>query len=346
MINLGEKIRELRKKKGLTQEQLAGALSISPQAVSKWENSDSYPDTEMLPILAGFFGVSLDILFGYNASTLNEEIEKIKEDAGKYFYNDQKRYVEIIKNALKEYPGNEELLFCLLNIYTGYDFVPIDGSDHLDEALEIANKILAESTDYPTICWTKERQAGIFLKKGEYDHAKAIYESLPHPDDIPTRNETIAYMLSGRDKLDAAIYFRNGSIENLYIACEKEGDAWFTMDEHPEVKFRDYAPEDYIPQAMKCYCKALAVLELFLHTEYEGQNQYMWAGMQTFHWYFHQKIASCHKKLGQIAECEAEIKEAYRIISTAWNDFEEKRDHYMEPFNQYLKNYDLAEYIK
>ena len=37
MINLGNKIRALRKKKGITQEQLAGALNMSPQAVSKWE---------------------------------------------------------------------------------------------------------------------------------------------------------------------------------------------------------------------------------------------------------------------------------------------------------------------
>lgn len=346
MINFGVKIRELRKKKGLTQEQLAGALNISPQAVSKWENNDSYPDTEMLPVLAGFFGVSLDILFGYNVSDRKNQIKKISEDARDYFYSDQKKYVEIIKNALKDYPGNEELLFHLLNIYANYDFLPIDGSDHTDEALEIADKILAESADYSLVCWTKERQAGIYLKKGEYDKAKALYESLPYSDDIPTRNKSCAFMLSGRDKLNSAIWFRNESIQDLYIACEKEGEAWFTMDQHPEVTFRDYTPEDYIPEAMKCYRKALAVLELFLHREYEGQSQYMWAGMQTFHWCFHQRIAACHKKLGQIKECEAEIEEAYRIVSTAWDDFDENREHYMGPFNQYLKDYDLAEYTR
>lgn len=346
MLYLGNKIRELRKKKGLTQEQLAGALNISPQAVSKWENNDAYPDTEMLPVLANFFGVSLDILFAYNVRERKEKIEKISENASQYFYSDQKRCVEIIKTALNDYPGDESLLFDLLNIYANFDFLPIDGCDHINEALEIADKILSETTDYPTICWTKERQAGIYLKKGDYEKAKSLYESLPYPDDIPTRNHSIAFMLSGKDKLDGAIWFRNGSIENLYIACEKEGDAWFTMDQHPEVKFRDYSPADYIPEAMKCYRKALAVLELFLHREYEGQRQYMWDGMQTFHWYFHQKIAACHKKLGDIRECEREINEAYRIITSAWDDFDEKRDYYMKPFHQYLKDYDLAEYIR
>ena len=40
-INIGNKIRELRKKKGITQEGLASVLSVSPQAISKWESGDS-----------------------------------------------------------------------------------------------------------------------------------------------------------------------------------------------------------------------------------------------------------------------------------------------------------------
>ena len=77
MINLGNKIRELRKKKGITQEQLAIALSISPQAVSKWEMGTGYPDISILPVIAGYFGVSLDTLFNYDAKTLEERITEI-----------------------------------------------------------------------------------------------------------------------------------------------------------------------------------------------------------------------------------------------------------------------------
>ena len=52
-----------RKELGLTQEQLAQKMNVSPQAVSKWENS-SYPDSELLPELAKNLDVSLDYLFG------------------------------------------------------------------------------------------------------------------------------------------------------------------------------------------------------------------------------------------------------------------------------------------
>jgi transcriptional regulator with XRE-family HTH domain len=84
-INLGLKIRELRKKKGITQEALASALSVSPQAVSKWESGLTYPDMSIIPIIAGYFEVSLDTLFDYDLKEIKSKIKKIIKDANIYF---------------------------------------------------------------------------------------------------------------------------------------------------------------------------------------------------------------------------------------------------------------------
>ena len=62
-MNLGNKIRELRRANNLTQEQLATSLNITAQAISKWEMGASYPDMTMIPTLAAFFKVSLDTTF-------------------------------------------------------------------------------------------------------------------------------------------------------------------------------------------------------------------------------------------------------------------------------------------
>ena len=51
-MSIGSKIRELRKKKGVTQEQLANSLHISFQAVSKWENNIAMPDITLAPVIA------------------------------------------------------------------------------------------------------------------------------------------------------------------------------------------------------------------------------------------------------------------------------------------------------
>ncbi|MBE6687314.1 MAG: helix-turn-helix transcriptional regulator [Ruminococcaceae bacterium] len=62
---IGNKIKDLRKKQNLTQEQLAEQLNVSAQAVSKWENGTNLPDITVLPELADCFGVTIDELMGY-----------------------------------------------------------------------------------------------------------------------------------------------------------------------------------------------------------------------------------------------------------------------------------------
>ena len=66
MINIGINIKNFRKAKGLTQEQLAELLCVSTAAVSKWELQKSYPDITLLPQLALIFGTSIDQLYGNN----------------------------------------------------------------------------------------------------------------------------------------------------------------------------------------------------------------------------------------------------------------------------------------
>ncbi len=76
-INISKNIADLRKKKGITQEELASALSVSPQAVSKWETGTSQPDTLMLPLIADYFGVSIDYLYYGMDMTYGEVYEKV-----------------------------------------------------------------------------------------------------------------------------------------------------------------------------------------------------------------------------------------------------------------------------
>ena len=61
-MSIGDKIKELRIKKGITQEELATKLNISTQAVSKWENG-GYPDLDLVPEIANYFNVTTDFLF-------------------------------------------------------------------------------------------------------------------------------------------------------------------------------------------------------------------------------------------------------------------------------------------
>ena len=63
-LKIGEKIKALRREQDMTQEELAEQLGITYQSVSRWETCTCYPDLELLPVIAGIFGVTMDHLMG------------------------------------------------------------------------------------------------------------------------------------------------------------------------------------------------------------------------------------------------------------------------------------------
>lgn len=71
-MTVGQKIQKMRKEHGLSQNELACRITVSRQAVSKWENDESLPDVENLVQISKIFGVSLDYL-------LNEAVEKVED---------------------------------------------------------------------------------------------------------------------------------------------------------------------------------------------------------------------------------------------------------------------------
>ena len=79
-MEFNEKIQELRKQKGLTQEELAEKLYVSRTAISKWESGRGYPNIESLKAIAKFFSVTVDELLSTDeVLTIAEEDNKRKE---------------------------------------------------------------------------------------------------------------------------------------------------------------------------------------------------------------------------------------------------------------------------
>ena len=80
IMEFNEKLQELRKQKGLTQEELAEYLYVSRTAISKWESGRGYPNIDSLKVIAKFFEVTIDeLLSGDELLTIAEEDTKQKE---------------------------------------------------------------------------------------------------------------------------------------------------------------------------------------------------------------------------------------------------------------------------
>ena len=108
---VGSTIRLLRKNKNLTQEELAEAINVTPQAISKWENNIGLPDISQIIPLATFFGVSTDIILGIAENNRNEEINEILNACNdRTLRKDAIESWLLIQDALKKYPSNLDLL--------------------------------------------------------------------------------------------------------------------------------------------------------------------------------------------------------------------------------------------
>ena len=108
-MSFGQTIKSLRREANMTQENLAELLSISPQAVSRWETDIAMPDISLLPPLANLFNVTTDFLLGMD--TYQKDLKKAEFDEAFYKYwehDDKEKNYQFAVRAVSEYPGNME----------------------------------------------------------------------------------------------------------------------------------------------------------------------------------------------------------------------------------------------
>ena len=108
-MSFGKTIKSLRRGANMTQEKLAEFLSISPQAVSRWETDLAMPDISLLPPLASLFNVTIDYLLGMETYQKDLRKEEFDKAFHKYWeHDDKEKNYQIAMRAVAEYPGNME----------------------------------------------------------------------------------------------------------------------------------------------------------------------------------------------------------------------------------------------
>lgn len=137
-----------RKRRGLTQGEIAEILCVSTQTISKWETGVSYPDLSLLPTIANLFGVSVDCMLGINISEKEEKINSILEKCR--IMEENRQYsdaVTVLRHALFQYPSEPRLMYQLAWNLTG---TIKERRENLFEAIRVYEKIL-QITDDPEL---------------------------------------------------------------------------------------------------------------------------------------------------------------------------------------------------
>ena len=155
-ITIGETIKRLRNQKGVTQEKLADALGLTPQAISKWESGAGLPAIDYLPDLSAYFGVSVDELLGVKLSKREARREEIYEQIRLYEeeigYRSDPKAVETLRGMSAEFPRDEKISFALARamLFSGMWMEPKKEPDRalLREAEQILRALIRQTDDY------------------------------------------------------------------------------------------------------------------------------------------------------------------------------------------------------
>lgn len=204
-IQIGEKIKALRKARSISQDVLAQYLNVSFQAVSKWEQGLTMPDIELIPSIAAFFDVSTDELFDYNRLEADKRVEEICEKAFQVRKEFPEKAEAILREGLKQFPGNEVLLNNLLYV--------IRTPARSREVISLCTALSQSAKQDDVRLDALRILAETYRETGQQELVGPTLEKIP--EIYFTRLELKARLLEGQESLDAARGQMVVSLEHL-----------------------------------------------------------------------------------------------------------------------------------
>lgn len=258
-IYFGEKLRELRKKKNLTQEKLAEFLGVSFQTVSKWERGDTYPDITLLPEIAAFFNVSTDDILGIDKAEKEKEITKKLEEYDNL--TDGNLMTEIVKELKGKYPNDFRILSRYLACLVRFSE---NKSSVSPEILSIYNNIQDNCTDDSIRIKAKRALIEYYRSEAEKDEkyfaeCDKIIAELP---DMRDSREMFCFFCPGKDErirqtLEEQFLLLHTVYSHYFFYDERFSDEWVLEAFKKEVDFLNFVYDDGNYGKMWCttiYC--------------------------------------------------------------------------------------------
>ena len=203
-LNLAENLIRLRREKEVTQEEVASFIGVTKASVSKWETKQSLPDILLLPVLASYYGVTVDELLGYKPQLGKEQIQKIYHDLAAEFA--EKPFEEVMdasRKLVKKYYSCYSFLLQIsilwLNHYT-FAEDPKSQMGILDETVELCTHIIENCKDISICNDATVLKAIMDLQRGRPQEALDLVEDMLSPYRLASQSSGIliqAYQIVG-----------------------------------------------------------------------------------------------------------------------------------------------------
>lgn len=190
-MNIGNQIKALRMRKGVTQEAVAQHFNISAQAISKWECGQSVPDIGMLPGLSAYFGVTIDELFALSDETRIERIQNMIWEVRFLNPADVENERQFLLEKARREPKNKEphCLLAELEIHLA--------EEHLIRAQEYALEIFEREDGTASGCYfLGKAMGGIHVDPRHNNHNALISYYKECLEKYPEKRMTYAHLIS------------------------------------------------------------------------------------------------------------------------------------------------------
>ena len=229
MAHIGIKIKELRKKKDMTQEKLAEYLHVSFQAVSKWETGAASPDLSVIVPLARLLDVTTDELFGISNDVDERQEELLKMWKETWNTGDTEKRYEISKMAVSEYPGNFDYLMWLADAEASYAIhncvkYSDNQKEHFQNAVKYYEMIIEDCTDNDV---KNDAIYGIVMNLPNIGRRE---DAIPYAKQHPKSDELLMWCLVGDE--------REKCRQKLIHGCMDKLVGWLEWGKHdlPSIK--------------------------------------------------------------------------------------------------------------
>lgn len=239
MLRLSENIAFFRKKKKITQEELANFVGVSKASVSKWENGQSMPDILILPQLAAFFDVTIDELIGYEPQLSKEQImRKYRELANNFVTMPFLEAMEESRKLVQKYYSCYPFLYQVSVLWLNHYMLAEEGKQQeiLEEILKLCEHILDNCKDIHICKDIIGIQGMSNLQLGRHEKVVEILEEVVHMEQMNMQMEGVliqAYLMGQKkekaeETVQASMYMHllsliSNGIEYLQIQTDNPG---------------------------------------------------------------------------------------------------------------------------
>ncbi|MBE5921948.1 MAG: helix-turn-helix domain-containing protein [Lachnospiraceae bacterium] len=179
-MELGNKMKALRLKAGLTQKKLAEELNVSFQTISKWENNVCAPDVMLLPKIAVFFGVTIDELFALSVGQKLRRIENMLDMEKELSHDTFSETLEFLKEQLESNEDKGRTYSFLAHLYhhrMTSDSMYVE--QYVKKALTISPEICDCQWLLQMACGAAKRDFNVYNRNEVIEFYKAVVQKNP-----------------------------------------------------------------------------------------------------------------------------------------------------------------------